>query len=309
MNIFQIFYRFYNIVIRIINLLVQFIFDKVQDNCYLSGNFAPITLENEFNDCEIIGNVPKELVGFYIRNGPNPQYKPIGRYHWFDGDGMLHGVHLSNSKARYINRFVKTSRFNEEKKKKKPVFIKIGDLVGPFAFFFVLKNLLKGKKIGGNGTANTSIEYHAGRLLALVESDLPYQVTLPQLETLGRYNFQESLVDEDSFTAHPKICPKTGEMIFFGYRFQNPYVKYHVVSKEGEITNTLPIDISVAIMMHDFAITENFALFLFLPLTFRRERILQKGKNLIMFEHKMNSKFGILPRNAKSSNEMKWFEV
>ena len=82
--------------------------------------------------------------------------------------------------------------------------------------------------------ANTHVVNHAGKTLALVESSLPYEIS-NDLETSGAYDFGGKLVD--SMTAHPKICPKTGELHFFGYgSIFAPHVTYHRADANGELT-------------------------------------------------------------------------
>jgi carotenoid cleavage dioxygenase len=57
---------------------------------YLSGNFAPVRAEDDF-EMTVVGEIPEGLAGAFYRNGPNPQFDPIDDYHWFSGDGMIHG--------------------------------------------------------------------------------------------------------------------------------------------------------------------------------------------------------------------------
>ncbi|MBP7685098.1 MAG: carotenoid oxygenase family protein, partial [Deltaproteobacteria bacterium] len=61
-------------------------------NPYLSGSYAPIDDERrcEHEELEILGELPRELNGSYLRNGPNPRFPSSGLHHWFDGDGMVH---------------------------------------------------------------------------------------------------------------------------------------------------------------------------------------------------------------------------
>ena len=112
--------------------------------------------------------------------------------------------------------------------------------------------------------------------------------------------------DLSAFTAHPKVDPVTGEMMFFGYGFRPPYVQYGIVSGQGELLSTVPIEIPTAVMMHDFAITENYTIFMDLPLTFSMERM-QRGEPMLMFEKHRPSRFGIIPRHGDNSN-IRWFE-
>ena len=77
-------------------------------NPYLNGPFAPIADETQSGPLTVIGEIPKDFAGVYVRNGPNPKSPPKGMHHWFDGDGMLHGLSISNGEARYRNRYVRS---------------------------------------------------------------------------------------------------------------------------------------------------------------------------------------------------------
>src|SRR5436309_14022464 len=75
-------------------------------NPFLQGNFAPWRAEGEARDLTVVGEIPRELNGTYYRTGPNPAFAPLGRYHWFDGDGMIHAITLDVGRAAYRNRCV-----------------------------------------------------------------------------------------------------------------------------------------------------------------------------------------------------------
>ncbi|HEY9811429.1 MAG TPA: carotenoid oxygenase family protein [Halomicronema sp.] len=261
-------------------------------NPFLADNFAPVNAEITSDKLKIIGEIPPNLSGMFVRNGPNPQYTPIGRYHWFDGDGMLHGVQIKNSEASYCNRYIKTQGFITENEAGKALW---AGLLEPFH---------KNPSTGSKNTANTALIYHAGRFLALWEGGFPHAISLPNLDTIGDYNFNGKLAS--SFTAHPKVDPVTGEMMFFGYSFSPPYLTYGVVSSQGDLLKSVPFDLPQPVMMHDFAITENYTIFMDLPLTFSLERI-QKGEPLLMFESNRVSRFGIVPRHGDNT-QIRWFE-
>ena len=264
-----------------------------QVNPYLDGNFAPVGEEITDNTLQVIGELPPDLPGMFVRNGPNPQWTPIGKYHWFDGDGMLHGVRISNGKATYRNRYVRTKAWKIENEVGKAVWT--GLLEPP------KKNSLP-KPI--KNAANTALVWHAGQLLALWEGGAPHAIRVPELKTIGEYTYNGKLVS--AVTAHPKVDPVTGEMMFFGYGFAPPYLQYSVVSPEGELLQTEPIDIPMAVMMHDFAITEDYTIFMDLPLTFSKERM-KRGEPMMKFERDKPSRFGIVPRYGNNSNIL-WFE-
>jgi carotenoid cleavage dioxygenase len=263
-------------------------------NPYLGGNFAPVQAEMAADNLPVVGKLPPGLSGMFVRNGPNPQFLPPGRYHWFDGDGMLHGVQISDSKASYRNRYVRTRGFQLEHDAGHPLWTGLLEPPQPDNPYGPFKN-----------TANTALVWHGDRLMALWEGGEPHQIELPDLETVGPYTYDGKLVS--AFTAHPKVDPVTGEMMFFGYSpAQPPYLQYSIVSAQGELLRTIPIELPVGVMMHDFAITEHYTIFMDLPLTFRPER-LERGEPAFMFEPESPSRFGILPRHGDNSS-IRWFE-
>ncbi|WP_341524524.1 carotenoid oxygenase family protein [Nostoc sp. UHCC 0302] len=260
-------------------------------NPYLDGNFAPIREEIIADTLQVIGELPQDLSGMFVRNGPNPQWPPIDQYHWFDGDGMLHGARINNGKAIYRNNYVQTRRWKTE--------YEAGKAIGSG----LLEPQMDNQGISKN-TANTALVWHGGQMLALWEGGAPHAIKVPELETISKYTYDGKLVS--AFTAHPKIDPVTGEMMFFGYSFMPPYLQYSIVSAAGELLRTVPIELPTAVMMHDFAITENYTIFMDLPLSFRPERI-QRGEPMLMFESDRSSRFGIIPRYGDNSN-IRWFD-
>lgn len=221
-------------------------------NRYLTGAFAPVSDEVTATDLAVEGTIPPALDGLYVRNGPNPVIPPDpDAYHWFLGDGMLHGIDLAGGRARwYKNRYVRTERaaraLGEEPPSNQPPDTLLGEMNG--------------------SVANTNIVAHAGRLLALVEVALPTAVD-GSLSTLGRHDFSGRL--RSSMTAHPHTDPATGELCFFGYEVVGPpYLRYHVADRDGALVHSTEIDLPAPTMMHDFAITESRAVFLDLPVVF-----------------------------------------
>ena len=76
---------------------------------FLDGPFAPVTEEVTAFDLPVTGQVPSGLDGRYLRNGPNPMGLDDPGYHWFLGDGMVHGVRLRDGRAEwYRNRWVRS---------------------------------------------------------------------------------------------------------------------------------------------------------------------------------------------------------
>lgn len=261
---------------------------------YLRDNFAPVHEEITADDLPVLGELPTDLAGMFVRNGPNPQFDPIGRYHWFDGDGMLHGVRIQNGRASYRNRYVRTRGWQMEREAGRALFTglleppRLDNPHGPF------KN-----------AANTALVWHDGRLLALWEGGEPHEIRVPGLETVGPYTYCGKLVH--AFTAHPKVDAETGELFFFGYSIVPPFLQYSVVSSSGELLSTTPIDLPIGVMMHDFAITERYAIFMNHPYTFSLDRAF-RGEPIAKWEPDRGSHFGIMPRYGDGTN-IRWFST
>ena len=240
------------------------------------GNFAPVHEETTAFDLPSEGGIPPELHGLYARNGANPRQGHSG--HWFMGDGMLHGVMLRRGRAEwYRNRWVRTRRLAGEPRR--PGNIR-------------------------NGSANTNVITHAGRIMALVETALPMLMS-GELETQGLHDYGGKL--DTAFTAHPKICPISGELHFFGYAHQPPFLTYHVVNASGELMRSIPIPVKGSTMVHDFAITSGHIVLMDLPVVFDMTSA-QRGTIPFAWSDDYGARLGILPRGA-GVEALRWVEV
>jgi carotenoid cleavage dioxygenase-like enzyme len=246
-------------------------------------NYAPVTDELTEFDLPVEGAIPAELDGWYLRNGPNPRQATA---HWFTGDGMIHGVRIEGGRAAwYRNRWVRTDSFKED---------------------FPLYNA-DGTRNLRFSVANTHVVNHAGKTLALVESSLPYEIS-NELETLGAYDFGGKLVD--SMTAHPKICPTTGELHFFGYgSIFEPYVTYHRADAYGELTVNRPLDVKAHTMMHDFALTAEHVIFMDLPLVFNLDVAVKgDGDMPYRWSDEYGARLGVMRRDDPFG-PVRWFNI
>jgi carotenoid cleavage dioxygenase-like enzyme len=247
------------------------------------GDYAPVADELTAFDLPVEGTIPAQLNGWYLRNGPNPRQATA---HWFTGDGMIHGVRLENGRAAwYRNRWVRTESFESPF----PVYNSDGT-----------RNL-------HSSVANTHVINHAGKTLALVESSLPYEIG-NDLQTIGAYDFRGKLVD--SMTAHPKICPTTNELHFFGYgSIFAPHVTYHRADANGELTINRPVDVPGLTMMHDFALTASHVIFMDLPMVFKVD-IATNGKRDMPYRWDDNygARLGVLRRDDPFG-AIRWFDI
>ena len=262
---------------------------------YLAGNYASQLEEIAAHDLPVAGRLPGDLSGIFTRNGSNPRFEPKGRYHWFDGDGMIHAVHFEAGQATYRNRFVRTRALAAEVEAGEALWTGIEerpDLANPRGPY--------------KDTANTDLVFHAGQLLALWWlGGKPHVVSLPSLETTGIQKYGGAL--GKGMCAHPKVDPRTGEMMFIDYGLLPPFLTYGVVSPEGKVVHKTPIDLPGPRLQHDIAITDRYTVLLDLPMYFDPE-MLASGRTVPRFYRDQASRFGILPRRGTNA-DVRWFEA
>jgi carotenoid cleavage dioxygenase len=245
---------------------------------FLSGNYAPVADELTAFDLPITGAIPPSLSGRYLRNGSNPKSGDAG--HWFFGDGMVHGIRLDGGRAEwYRNRYVQTTKLRSGL-----------DSMDPEALFDPTAS-----------AANTHVLAHAGRIWALEEGHLPYELG-PELDTIGCENFDGKLTT--AFTAHPKLCPETGELHFFGYSPVAPFLTYHVLDASGALVHSAEITVPAGTMMHDFMITRDHAIFMDLPVVFDLSNLQAPLK----WDESYGARIGIVPRMGADA-DVRWFEI
>ncbi len=247
---------------------------------HLRDNWAPVLDERTDTDLRVDGAIPPEIDGVYIRTGPNPATGSSA--HWFFGDGMVHGVRLAGGKAEwYRNRFIQTP--NIEDPLDDPMSA-MGDMT--------------------RGTGNTAVHVHNGKILCLEEGHWPWQVDA-ELNTVGVQNFNGALTC--AMTAHPKICPVTGELLAFSYLNAGPqYLKYIRVNADGVVQQIEGIDTPNMVMMHDFNVTRNYVIFMDLPVCFDLGLL---GSGLpFKFNRDAGARLGVMPRNGTNA-DVRWFEI
>jgi carotenoid cleavage dioxygenase-like enzyme len=264
-------------------------------NPYLTGNFAPVRSEDDFT-LPVTGEIPLELRGTLYRIGPNPQYEPIGPgYHWFTGDGMVHAFRVEDGKVTCRNRYVRTPKWELEHSVGRSLFA---------GFNPSLNDLLAQGRDAG--VANTHIVSHAGRLLALNESYPPFELEHGSLDSRGYVSDYRGHV-----TAHPKVDPRTGELVWFAYGVgDSPLsagIRYGVTDARGKVIRRDDFQAPYCSMMHDFLVTENYVLFPVLPLTGSLERA-TRGLPPIAWEPSRAAYVGVMRREADVST-IRWFNT
>lgn len=253
---------------------------------YVEGNFGPVPDERNDDALAVIGAIPPELDGIFVRNGPNPQFAPRGTYHWFAGDGMLHAVELRDGRARYRNRYVRTEGYEREMRAGRALWrgdLGVPDFDNP-----------EGPSRGNTG--NTALVFHNEKLLALWEAGAPHEIALPTLETRGLHTFEGAL--HGSFTAHPRRDPRTGELLFFGYNLvAPPFLSYGEIQANGALSFVRELEGVGPTMIHDFVITERYAVIAAFPFPFELERAMS-GANPFVFRPDAPTRWLVIDRRS-----------
>jgi len=254
---------------------------------WLQGNYAPVMQEVEATNLTIIGALPPELTGLYVKNSSNPPRSDSP--HWFFGDGMVHGLSLRDGKAEwYRNRYVQTEPY------------KAGLGFG------------KGAPGGGNNQSNVSCFWHGGRLLSSGEIGFPYELSPTDVSTLGAHDYGGVLTG--SFTAHPKLDPATGRLHAFGYGFTAPFLQYYIIEPDGRMSHSEPIELPRSTMIHDFQITATDVIFWDMPVVFDLDLAIEyinnpgSGTMPYQWQPQYGSRIGVMPL-AGGADQIKWFDI
>jgi carotenoid cleavage dioxygenase len=262
----------------------------------LVGGFAPVQMECDAPNLVVEGEVPLDLNGTFYRNGPNPQFAPRGDHHWFGGDGMVHAFHIENGRVSYKNRWPRTVKWNLENEAGESLF----------SAFNPMDSDPSVQGLETDGIANTNVIWHGGKLLALEEAHAPFELDPVTLESRGTWTFKDKL--KGPMTAHPKIDPETGEMLFFGYNADgmiSEHMSFHVVDKDGTLTRSEFFKAPYAAMVHDFITTRDHVIFPIMPLTGSMERAMS-GAPVYAWEPEKGVHIGIMPRTG-SVDDIRWF--
>lgn len=272
------------------------------DHPYRTGPWRPQTEEYDAWDLEVEGEIPRDLAGVYLRNTENPLLAPIERYHPFDGDGMLHSIAFEDGEAVYRNRFVRTDGFRAEREAGESLFA--GAAENPK---LARKACDLGARPNMKDASSTDIVVHNGEALSSfwLCGDL-YRHDPKTMESLGKADFGGRF-PKDGVSAHPKIDEGTGEMLFFNYSTEAPYMHYGVVDGSGSLAHYVDVPLPGARMPHDMAFTENFAILNDCPM-FWEPALLAKGHHVSAYFPELPTRFGVIPRRG-SADEIRWFEA
>ncbi len=274
------------------------------DHPYRTGPWRPQTTEWDADDLTVVeGQIPHDLDGVYLRNTENPLHPALKYYHPFDGDGMLHIVGFRDGKAFYRNRFIRTDGFIEENNAGGPLWPGIAEPVElarrdhGWGARTLMKDASSTDVIVHRGVALTS-HYQCGDL---------YRIDPCTGDDLGKEDWHGGFPTDWGVSAHPKVDDRTGELMFFNYSKQAPYMRYGVVSDEGRVVHRVDVPLPGPRLPHDMAFTEKYVILNDFPL-FWDAGLLEHNVHLPRFHRDVPSRFAVIPRHGDPSQIM-WFEA
>ncbi|MFP6654731.1 MAG: carotenoid oxygenase family protein, partial [Myxococcota bacterium] len=272
------------------------------DHPYRSGAWRPQTTEYDAWELDVEGEIPRDLNGTYLRNTENPLLMPIQLYHPFDGDGMLHSISFEDGQASYRNRFVRTDGFMAEREAGESLWAGVGEPPR-----MAKREDGWGARTRMKDASSTDIIVHQGVALSSfwMCGDL-YRLDPRTLETMGKEDFGGRFPIE-GVSAHPKVDPNTGEMLFFNYGTTAPYMHYGVLSAKGELVHYIDVPLPGPRLPHDMAFTENYAIVNDCPMFWDPE-VLAAGHYAPRFFPEVRTRFGIIPRRGQTE-DIRWFEA
>ena len=263
--------------------------DASASNRYLLGNYAPVSEEVTATDLRVIGELPRELNGRYLRNGPNPISEvDQATHHWFLGDGMVHGIRLREGRAEwYRNRYVGSSAVSEARG--------LPDIPG--------RNWNNSP-----GGPNTNVGAFAGTTWAMVEAGgCPVELSY-ELETIGRNDFNGTL--PGAFTAHPKVDPATGEMhaVVYAWAEWMDHVQYVRVGRDGRVNRTVDIPLPGMSMVHDMSITDRYVVIYDQPVLVDLDLAFAGRRFPFRWNAEYGNRVGFMPREGTAA-DIVWVDV
>jgi len=266
---------------------------------YMTGPWTPCHEEVNATDLEIIeGAIPTDIDGIYVRNTENPVHQPLGRYHPFDGDGMLHMISLKDGRADYRNRFVRTRGFEAEQEAGQSIWGGLADGPG------VSRRPGFGAHGGLKDSSSTDVVVHAGRIVStFYQCGEAYDLDPETLEQTGVAGWAPL----DGVSAHTKVDEATGELMFFNYSKYAPYMHYGVVDRHGKLVHYVPTPTPGPRLPHDMVFTARHSIINDLPVFWDAD-LLAQGIHLARLHADTPARFGIIPRYGDTS-ELRWFEA
>ncbi|KVM03579.1 carotenoid oxygenase [Burkholderia ubonensis] len=247
-----------------------------------SGAVAPVADEVDLDDLRVTGRIPRDLDGTLLRNGPNPL---SGRFagndvlSWWPESAMLHALSFDAGRVTgYRNRWARTRRW--------------ADVFAPERAASL-----------PDTNPNVNVLRHAGELLALAEGGMPLAID----GDLGAFDVPARHAGlAGGMTAHPKVDPRTGELMSFRAHWEAPWLRYSVHDAQGRQTVDVEIDVPAPSMMHDMAITATHSILLDLNVGYDFSMLSRGHRMPLRWHDERRARLGVIPRHG---GVVRWFDI
>ena len=290
---------------------------------YNAPGFKPVHALCSNAVLQVSGKIPDDLEGVYLRNGTNLQFEQTnGRYHMFNGAGMLHQVQIAAGKASYSNTYIKTPRYEIEDAMGQDQYLHFGDLAGggkaglvrmAVAALRQRLGVLPALEALESGSSTTAVQYHHGKLYCLQETGYPFALNTRVedghliLDGEGRWDTFGGKLDSP-YTAHPKIDPATGDWYTFSTQFSSGRL-YHSVLRQGKLEQHSVIDQQKPALafLHDYYLTDHYLVFPDLSLRFNPKDMFGPEKSPMVFDADYKMRWGVIKRDHQPGDPVRWF--
>ncbi|OMO61931.1 Carotenoid oxygenase [Corchorus capsularis] len=311
-----------NTSVKLVDAFVDSTFEFIDQPLPPSqSNFAPV---DELKDAVVITSMEGEIPdgfpeGVYLRNGPNPLFGGLkstksifgrSRPIWVEGEGMIHALYVVKGgdgkwKLCYNNRYVETETYKLEKRLNKRTFLPAVEGDSSAIVSAYLLNLLRFGQVN-KFLSNTNVIEHSGRVYSISETDLPQEIDMLTLKTLGVWDFNGAW--NRPFTSHPKKAPGTGELVIMGINPTKPYVEVGVISADGKkLVHRVDLKLNRCILSHELSVTQRYNIFMDYALTINIGRLVGGGQ-ILKYDKQGCARIGVMPRYG-DADSIKWFGV
>ncbi|HEV3311073.1 MAG TPA: carotenoid oxygenase family protein, partial [Chloroflexota bacterium] len=267
------------------------------------GYFAPERFEAELFDCEVQGQIPRDLEGTFFRVGGDWLYPPkFADDAVLNSDGYISAFRFHGGVVGYKGRYVRTKRLEADRAANRQLY---GYYRNPYTDDPSIKDPSRPNL---RTVSNTSPLIHAGKLFTLKEDGLPHRIDPLTLETLGTWDFDGAWKSE-TFTAHPKLDPVSGEMVAFGYEatgLATNDVFIYTIDKHGKVTHEIRTKTPYLTMLHDVALTQKHFIIPMCGYVTSLER-LKEGKIHWGWDNSKPGYIGVLSRTG-DGKDIRWFK-
>jgi carotenoid cleavage dioxygenase len=267
------------------------------------GYFAPERFEADVYDCEVLGQIPKDLNGAFIRVGGDWLYPPLFKDDAvLNSDGYISQFRFRNGVVDYKGRWVKTQRYKAQRAANRQLY---GYYRNPWTDDPSIRDPAHPNL---RTVSNTAPIIHAGKLFTLKEDGLPHRIDPRTLDTIGPHDFEGGWKSE-TFTAHPKIDPVNGDMVAYGYEATGPATDdlfLYTIDKSGRVKHETRVKVPYVSIIHDMALTQKHILIPFGGYVTSLDR-LKAGKIHWGWDQTKPSMIGVLARDG-DGKDIRWFK-